>query len=165
MSLVQRVSMGAAVAALLLTANLASAGDYGKRTECKKTGAVQRTGSLKLRPFVGHDLQANYDLCYIRRPDGFVGPIANEGAVVFASEPVIRTPDKFPGAGIAETLRVIPGNWQGSPHSIAYRFEVKQQVAKVIGEQSFNVELKVSPKAPGKKIQMCFRKTCTSKNI
>jgi len=74
MSLFQRVSMGIAVATLLLTAGPASAGEYGKRADCKKPNAVQRTGSLKLRPFVGHDLVANYDLCYIQHPTGFVGP-------------------------------------------------------------------------------------------
>ena len=165
MSHFQRVFMSTAVATLLLTALTAglAAADYGNRTDCKKPNATHATGTLRLRPFAGHDLVVNYDLCWIHHPSGFIGPVAGEGEIVFAAEPNIRTPDKFPGAGIGETVEVKQGKWLGGPLSITYPFEVKHRVIKVFGEQSFDMELKVSQVAASKKVQLCFGKTCTSR--
>lgn len=98
------------------------------------TAPVVKYPRESMAAFSGHNVEVNGKVCL-----RYYGP----GRIQFTRTPTVSFPTRYPGGGILETLSVATAPFvvASSSTHVAYRFVVRQKVAKVLGGSNFTFEV------------------------
>jgi hypothetical protein len=135
-----------AIALLLAACVPSTPGMVGNTDRCT-TPIVN--GRITISPFIGHNVVASYAWCH-----SFTG-------IHYVSTPAVSTPTSWFGGGALESVSIarVPYLSYLSTYHVESTFDVKQQIAHVLGSQTFKVTMRWDTSSG--RTQMCFHSTRT----